>query len=73
MKESKDRVTKLLMKKEKAVRDITINLYKYDYINEEEIECIMNGKKFDKPNVREFDSSIDEYIVRKPRDPNSKK
>ena len=66
-------MTKLLMKKEQQVRDITINLYKYDYINQEEINCIMTGKKFDKTNVREFDSSIDEWIVRAPADPTRKR
>lgn len=72
MKESKARVTKLLIEKEQAVRDIAINLYKYDYINGEEIKCIMTGKKFDKPHVREFDSTIDGFIVRDPQEPKSK-
>lgn len=62
--ESKARVTKMLTAKEKQVRDVSINLYKYDYINKEEIEKIMNGKKLDKTNVREFDSKIDSYIIK---------
>jgi len=44
------------------VRDISINLYKYDYVNQAEIETIMKGKKLDKQNVREYDSTIDKYI-----------
>ena len=62
--ESKKRVTALLQKKERNVRDIAINLYKFDYLNQEEIEKIMKGKKLEKPNVREFDSTIDEYIIK---------
>lgn len=62
--ESKARVTKLLKEKECQVRDVTINLYKYDYINKEDIENIMSGKKLDKTNVREFDSTIDSYIIK---------
>ena len=48
LNESKARVTALLTKHEKQIRDITINLYKYDYLNKEEIETIMQGKKLDK-------------------------
>ena len=54
----------LLQSKEREVRDITVNLYKYDYLNQEEIEKIMNGKKLDKKNVREFDSSIEDYVIK---------
>ena len=46
--ESKKRVTKLLEKREIEVRDIAINLYKYDYLNKEEIKTIIEGKKLDK-------------------------
>jgi len=35
--ESKERVTKLLTEKEMAVRDVAINLYKYDYLDMSEI------------------------------------
>ena len=41
LNESKARVTALLTQHEKQIRDITINLYKYDYLNKEEIETIM--------------------------------
>lgn len=46
------------------MRDIAVNLYKYDYLNKEEIDQIVEGKKLEKPNVREFDSKIDGYIVK---------
>lgn len=64
LNESKKRVNALLQSKEREVRDISINLYKYDYLNQDEIEKIMKGKKLDKENVREFDSTIDEYIIK---------
>ena len=64
LNESKARVTTLLTKHEKQIRDITINLYKYDYLNKEEIETIMQGKKLDKSQVREFDSKIDDYVIK---------
>ena len=64
LNESKARVTLLLSQHEKQIRDITINLYKYDYLNKEEIETIMQGKKLDKTQVREFDSRIDEYVIK---------
>ena len=46
------------------MRDIAINLYKYDYLNQEEINKIMNGKKLDKNNVREFDPKVDGYVIK---------
>lgn len=46
------------------MRDIAINLYKYDYLSGDEIKQVVAGKKLDKPNVREFDSTIDGYIVK---------
>ena len=39
-----------------------MELYKYDYLNKEDIDNIMKGKKLDKKNVREYDSSIEKYI-----------
>lgn len=62
--ESKKRCVALLQKEEKNVRDIAVNLYKYDYLNKEEIDQVVAGKKLEKPNVREFDSKIDGYIVK---------
>lgn len=62
LKESKDRCTALLLKNEKKVREVAINLYKYDYLNKEEVEKVMAGKKLDKSTVREYDSKIENYI-----------
>ena len=57
-------MTTLLKKHEKQVRDITVNLYKYDYLNQEDIQKLMDGKKLEKTNVREFDSKINDYIIK---------
>ena len=62
--ESKKRVTTLLTKHEKQIREISINLYKYDYLNKEEIETVMQGKKLDKSLVREFDSRVEDYAIK---------
>ena len=37
LKESKDRCTALLLKNESKVREVAINLYKYDYLDEKEV------------------------------------
>ena len=62
LKESKERCTALLLKNEKKVREVAINLYKYDYLDREEVEKVMAGKKLDKSAVREFDSKIEAFI-----------
>ena len=64
LKESKIRVEKLLKKHEKVVRDISVNLYTYDYLDQKDIEEICNGKKIEKEKVREFDAKVDEYQIR---------
>ena len=64
LSESKARVTALLQKHEKQIREISINLYKYDYLNKEEIETVMQGKKLDKSQVREFDSRVEDYAIK---------
>ena len=57
-------MTGLLQSKDKNVRDVAINLYKYDYLNQEEIDKIITGKKLDKSNVREFDHKVSDYIIK---------
>ena len=57
-------MTELLQQQGKSVRDVAINLYKYDYLNQEEIDKIMTGKKLDKSNVREFDYKVNDYIIK---------
>ena len=43
LKESKARVTELLSGKEKQMREMSVQLYKYDYLDSDEIEKIMKG------------------------------
>lgn len=62
LRESKARVTALLQLKDRQVRDVAINLYKYDYLNQEEIQKIVDGRKLDKSNVREFDRKVAAYL-----------
>lgn len=64
LKESKERVEKLLKKHEKVVRDISVNLYKYDYLDQKDIEEICEGKQIEKEKVREFDAKVEEYQIR---------
>ena len=64
LKESKERVANLLQKHENDVINVAINLYKYDYLNKEEIDKIVKGEKLDKKNVREFDPKIDNHIIK---------
>ena len=54
----------MLLKNEKKVREVAINLYKYDYLDRSEVEKVMAGKKLDKSAVREFDSKIEDYICK---------
>ena len=44
--------------------NVALGLYKYDYLNREEIEKIVKGEKLDKKNVREFDPKIVDYVVK---------
>ena len=51
--ESYDRVVALLSGKERELRMLATGLFKYDYLNKEEIDTILKGKKLEKPTVRE--------------------
>ena len=62
LKESKARVTKLLGKHGRELREIAVNLYEYDYLNQDDIDKIMQGKKLEKENVRKYDPSLAEYL-----------
>jgi len=53
-----------LQENENAVRNIAINLYKYDYLDGEEIKKSVEGKSIDKENVREYDPSVEKFIVK---------
>lgn len=56
-------MTELLQRKEKEMRDMSVLLYKYDYLDDKEIEQIMKGEKVDKEAVREFDYTIKDYVI----------
>ena len=46
------------------MRDMSIALYKHDYLDKDEIEKIMKGEKLDKTDVREFDYKIGDYSIK---------
>lgn len=56
-------MTKLLTSKEKEMRELAVMLYKYDYLDAEEVTKIMNGEKLNKSAVREFDYTIKDYVI----------
>jgi ATP-dependent Zn protease len=43
LKESKARVTELLLSKDKEMRRVARNLYKHDYLDEKELDLLMSG------------------------------
>lgn len=45
------------------MRDMSVMLYKYDYLDVEEMKKIMNGEQLDKESVREFDYTIKDYVI----------
>jgi hypothetical protein len=45
------------------MRDMSVMLYKYDYLDADEIAKIMNGEKLNKEQVREFDYTIKDYVI----------
>ena len=51
-------MTELLLGKGKEIRALSENLYKYDYLDADEIALIMDGKKLDKQEVREYDPKL---------------
>jgi len=61
LEESKERVTKLIQSKEKELRDLSKNLYWFDYLDAEEMEQILKGKKLKKEKVREWEGP--KYLI----------
>jgi len=57
LKESEERVTKLLQSKELEIRELSKNLYWYDYLDAKEMEKIFKGEKLEKEKVREWDNT----------------
>jgi ATP-dependent metalloprotease len=54
LEKSSIRVSNLLKSKELQLRELSKNLFHYDYLNAEEIDTIMKGKKLNKEKVREW-------------------
>ena len=61
--DSAKRVTALLMKKEKELRELSKNLFHYDYLTAEEMEKIIIGKKLDKEKVRNWENK-EQYLIK---------
>ena len=55
LEQSEQRVEKLLTQKGSQMRELSKNLYWYDYLNADEMDQIFNGKKIDKERVRQWD------------------
>jgi ATP-dependent Zn protease len=55
LKQSKERVTELLMSKDIPLRNVAMNLYKYDVLDAAEIETTIKGKELSKEKVRDMD------------------
>lgn len=54
LKESHLRVEKLLADKEKELRELAQALYEYDYLDDKEIEKVVQGGKLQKEPIRDF-------------------
>lgn len=61
LEESKERVIKLISSKEKELRELAKNLYWYDYLDADEMELILKGKKLKKEKVREWEGP--KYLI----------
>lgn len=60
--ESYERVVNLLQNREREIRRLSKNLYWYDYLDAEEMENLIKGKKLNKEKVREWKG--DQYILK---------
>jgi ATP-dependent Zn protease len=56
-------VSTLLTKKEKELRDLSKNLFHYDYLDAEEIKNIIEGKKLEKEKVRNWELK-EQYLIK---------
>ena len=45
------------------MRELSIMLYKYDYLDADEIEKILYGEKLTKKGVREFDYPLKDSVI----------
>ena len=60
--DSYERVLKLLQSKESEIRRLSKNLYWYDYLDADEMETIIKGKKVKKEKVRDWEG--ERYILK---------
>lgn len=56
LKESEERVEKLLLNKGHELRTLSKNLYWFDYLDAKEMETIFKGEQLEKEKVREWDA-----------------
>lgn len=63
LSESEQRVEKLLNSKEKEIRELSKNLYWYDYLDAKEMEAIFKGEQIEKQKVREWDEKEGEHSL----------
>jgi len=60
--DSFNRVVKLLTKKDKQLRDLSKNLFWFDYLDREEMIKIIDGGEIDKERVRNWEAGKKSYI-----------
>ena len=60
--DSYKRVEQLLTSREKELRELAKNLFWYDYLDQHEMELIIDGKKLDKEKVRNW-TLQEKYII----------
>jgi hypothetical protein len=55
-------VVELLLSKDLEMRRVAKNLYKFDYLDQKELDLLMTGTEMiDKPVVREMDDKLKDY------------
>jgi ATP-dependent metalloprotease len=63
LSKSSERVTKLLKEKDFQLRELSRNLYWYDYLDANEIDAVMKGEKLQKEKVRTWQGSKNDGII----------
>lgn len=46
------------------MRDVARNLYLFDYLDEDELKKVIEGKKLDKEKVRTWNKEEPEYLIK---------
>jgi ATP-dependent metalloprotease len=59
LQESEQRVEKLLLQKATQLRELSKNLYWYDYLDADEMKTIFEGKKMEKEKVRDWQPDVE--------------